>query len=100
MLLVPKDNQVEVNKIELIDMAQTWWIAEEEWLEKSVAWEKLTERFYERFFPKTARREMEQQFINQRQGSRTVDEYVAEFLKLSQFAPYMVADEEDQASQF
>jgi len=43
---------------------------------------------------------MEQQFINLRQGSRMVDEYTSEFLRLSQFAPYMVADEEDRANRF
>ena len=31
---------------------------------------------------------------------RSVDEYAAEFLRLSQFAPYMVTDEEKQASKF
>ena len=61
---VPKDDQVEVIKIQLIDMVWTWWIAEEERFEKPVTWEKFTESFYERFFPKTARRKMEQQFIN------------------------------------
>ena len=43
---VPKDNQVEVIKIQLIDVAQTWWIAEEERLEKPVPREKFTESFY------------------------------------------------------
>ena len=56
--------------------------------------------FYERFFPKTARREMEQQFINLQQGSRSIDEYAAKFLRLSRFAPYMVAEEEDRANRF
>ena len=56
--------------------------------------------FNERFFPKTARREMEQQFINLRQGSRMADEYASEFLRLSRFAPYMVANEEDRANRF
>ena len=59
-------------------------------MEKPVTWEKFTESFYEQFFLKTVRREMEQQFINLRQRSRTVDEYAAEFLRLSWFAPYMV----------
>ena len=34
---VPKDDQVEVIKIQLTNVARTWWIAEEEWLEKLVA---------------------------------------------------------------
>jgi len=31
---------------------------------------------------------------------RSVDEYVVEFLRLSQFAPYLVDDEENRASKF
>ena len=46
---VPNDNQVEVIKTQLIDMARTLWIAEEERLEKPVAWEKFPENFYEQF---------------------------------------------------
>ena len=54
--------------------------------------------FYERFFSKIVRREMEQQFINLQQGSRSIDEYAAKFLRLSQFAPYMMVEEEDRAN--
>jgi len=43
---------------------------------------------------------MEQQFIILRQGSRTVDKYAAEFLRLSRLFPYMVVDEEDRANRF
>jgi len=43
---------------------------------------------------------MEQQFVNLRQGSRTVNEYAAEFLSLSRFAPYMVGKDENQANRF
>ena len=52
--------------IQLADVARTWWFAEEERLEKPVTWLRFSESFYERFFPKTDRREMEQQFINLR----------------------------------
>ena len=43
---------------------------------------------------------MEDQFIRLQQGTRTVDEYVADFLRFSRFAPYMVTDEEKQAEIF
>ena len=43
---------------------------------------------------------MEEQFIRLQQLNRSVDEYAAEFLRLSQFAPYMVSDEEKRASRF
>jgi len=67
-------------------------------LEKPITCERFYESFYERFFPKTAKREMEQQFINLRQGSQMVYEYATEFLRLSHFAPYMVAEDEDRAN--
>ena len=97
---VPAEDQVEVVKVQLADVARTWWLVEEERLEKPITWGRFSESFYERFFSKTARREMEQQFINLRQGSRTVDEYTVEFLRLIRFAPYMVAKEEDRANRF
>ena len=61
---VPAEDQVEVVKVQLADMARTWWLAEEERLKRPITWERFSESFYERFFPKTARREIEQQFIN------------------------------------
>ena len=43
---------------------------------------------------------MEEQFIRLQQLNRSVDEYAAEFLRLSRFAPYIVSDEGKQASRF
>ena len=97
---VPEENQVEVAKIQLKDIARTWWLAEEARLEKPVTWDTFSKSFYSRFFPVTAQKDMEEQFIRLRQGSKSVDEYAAEFLRLSRFAPYMVTDEEKRASRF
>ena len=58
------EDQVEVVKIQLADVARTWWLAEKERLERPIIWERFSESFYEWFFPKTARRELDQQFIN------------------------------------
>jgi len=97
---VPKENQVEVAKIQLKDIARTWWLAEEARLEKPVTWDTFSKSFYSRFFPATAQKDMEEQFIRLQQWNRSVDEYAAEFLRLSRFAPYMVTDEEKRASRF
>ena len=43
---------------------------------------------------------MGKQFIRLQQKNQTVDGYAAVFLRLSQFAPYMVADEKNWASKF
>ena len=39
---VPKENQVEVAKIQLKDVARTWWLAEEARLEKPVTWDTFS----------------------------------------------------------
>ena len=97
---VPKENQVEVAKIQLKDIARTWWLAEEARLEGPVTWDTFSKSFYSRFFPATAQKDMEEQFIRLQQWNKSVDEYAAEFLRLSRFAPYMVTDEEKRASRF
>lgn len=97
---VPEAEQVEVAKIQLTDVARTWWLTEEARLEKPISWKDFTDSFYERFFPATAKREMQSQFINLKQRDKNVESYAAEFLRLSRFAPQMVADEADRADRF
>jgi len=94
------ENQVEVVKIQLKDVTRTWWLAKEARLEKPISWDHFSKGFYERFFPATSQKEMEEQSFRLQQWNRSVDEYVAEFLRLSRFAPYMIADEKKRASRF
>ena len=97
---VPEEDQVEVAKIQLQDVVRNWWLAKEARLDKPITWDQFSKSFYDRFFPTTAQKEMEEQFIRLQQWNRSVDEYAAEFLRLSRFAPYMIADEEKRASRF
>jgi len=64
-------------------VARIWWLAEESHLPGLVSWKTFSEVFLAKFFPDIAKTEMEQKFINLIQAGRTVDEYVAEFFKLS-----------------
>jgi hypothetical protein len=48
-------------------------------------------------FPQTIRQAKAQEFTDLVQGSMTVEEYVAKFIELSQFAPYLVSTEELKA---
>jgi len=57
------ENQVEVAKIQLKDVARTWWLAEEARLEKPITWDQFLKGFYKRFFPAMAQKEMEEQLI-------------------------------------
>jgi hypothetical protein len=97
---IPAEDQVEVVKILFTDVARSWWLAEEDLLTKPIAWEKFTESFFERFFPETAKQDMEQQFTSLKQYDKSVDAYAAEFLRLSRFAPHMVAEEKHRARRF
>jgi len=63
-------------------------------------WEMFSEAFLDKFFPETAKFEMERRFTNLIQGNRSVDDYAAEFTRLSRFAPALVADEATRARRF
>ena len=91
---------MKIAEIQLTDVARAWWLMEEVGLEKPVAWSLFSKKFYRKFFPEIAKKKLRQQFIRLKQQGRTVDEYAAEFQKLSRFAKNMVADEEDRADQF
>jgi len=45
---------VKLVKVQLKDVALTWWLAEEAILEKPTSWDQFLRSFYERFFPATA----------------------------------------------
>ncbi|MBZ2164420.1 retrotransposon gag family protein, partial [Alteromonas stellipolaris] len=80
-------DQVEVIQIQLTDVARTWWLSEEAKYKEPATWKQFTDGFYDKFFPKIAQREMREQFMKLKQWDRTVDQYAAEFTRLSRFAP-------------
>ena len=53
------DNQVEVAKIQLKDVARTWWLAGSK-TGKANLLGPILEKFYDRFFPKIAQKDMEE----------------------------------------
>jgi uncharacterized protein GlcG (DUF336 family) len=97
---VPEADWVEVINIRLTDVARSWWLAEEASLTPPITWKNFRDGFFERFFPSTARLEMKEQFVKLKQWNNSVDEYAANFLRLSRFAPALVATEEDKAERF
>ncbi|XP_020264431.1 uncharacterized protein LOC109840265 [Asparagus officinalis] len=97
---IPDDDRVDIVQLQLSNVARTWWDTEEEKLPKPVSLETFRESFLEAFFPKTARLEMQRQFVMLRQRASTVDEYAAEFSKLSRFALAMVSNKVDKGQRF
>ena len=76
------------------------WLAEEAKTQAPYTLKKFSDGFFERFFPELAQKDLEERFIALKQWDRSVDVYATEFLRLSRFAPYMVADEEKRAKRF
>ncbi|XP_020114375.1 uncharacterized protein LOC109728396 [Ananas comosus] len=56
--------------------------------------------FYAKYFPRSKLRQLERQFLDLKQGSMSVEEYEAEFDRLSHFAPKLVNDDESRAKRF
>ena len=46
---IPDENQVEVAKIQLKNVARTWWLEEDVRLEKPITWDQFSKGFDERF---------------------------------------------------
>jgi hypothetical protein len=84
-------------------LAQNWWVTQQQIYEENreaCTWERFVKDFYEHYFPKSVRRQKEQEFIKLKQGNTTVAEYEAEFSKLAKFAPKLVSDQESRARRF
>ena len=74
--------------------AQVWW----KWARTSrdleaMTWEEFQELFMGKYFPDTARHAKTQEFLELKQGTMNVMEYVARFTELARFADdYMATD--------
>ncbi|XP_030475505.2 uncharacterized protein LOC115692699 [Syzygium oleosum] len=63
-------------------------------------WTAFIEAFNGKFFSESAREQKFAEFLRLHQGQMTVDQYEAEFARLSKFAPRMVEDPVDKARRF
>ncbi|XP_020257167.1 uncharacterized protein LOC109833769 [Asparagus officinalis] len=91
---------VDLMDVQLTDTARIWWAAEKTHLERPILWETFTDRFNMKYFPQSARDELLRRFVELKQGSRSVDEYEAEFSSLSRYAPHLVTDPAIRRHQF
>ena len=87
----------------LQDRAHHWWMSVERTLaaeQEALTWQRFRTAFYSKYFPSSRLRELEREFLNLSQGTMTVDEYEAEFDRLSRFAPTLVMDAESRMRRF
>lgn len=81
--------------------ANYWWEAKRNLEGRGVvAWERFSELFLEKYFPRFMETQMELKFLELKQGNMTVAEYEAKFTELSRFVPEYVNTEAKRARRF
>ena len=83
----------------LEDDARRWWMLVQN-DNKDVTWTRFLEIFYENYFPQYVRDRKLAEFMELKQGSKSIDEYEAQFIELARFARHMVDTDYKKASQF
>ena len=84
--------KIKLPAFQLESESQVWW----DWVKASrdleaMTWEEFCEFFMGKFFPVYARHAKSREFLELKQGTMTVLEYVAKFTELARFADEYVA---------
>ena len=84
--------RISLATFQLEGEAQVWW----NWAKtsrdlKAMTWVEFQELFMGKYFPDTARHAKAQEFLELKQGTMTVMDYVARFTELARFADDYVA---------
>ncbi|KAJ6847553.1 uncharacterized protein M6B38_277330 [Iris pallida] len=97
---VPRGLWVTSAASQFFDIALTWYRTDPRTSVRGISWEDFRKLFKEKFYPDVALTALEGQFASLEQRSSSVDEYAAEFFRLSRFAPSLVQDEGCKARKF
>ncbi|KAL8108743.1 hypothetical protein AgCh_025003 [Apium graveolens] len=68
--------------------------------EGPVSWTRFTKLFLEKYFPDYLHSQMEVEFLELKQGDKSVTEYEAKFTELARIAPEYVSSEAQRAKRF
>ncbi|XP_073120608.1 uncharacterized protein [Henckelia pumila] len=88
---------------QLQGVEKSWWMTIKRAKENkgtAITWALFRAEFYKRFFPVSYRKDKGAEFANLRQGSMSIEDYVAKFDSLLRFAPHIADNEEAKADQF
>ncbi|XP_042400862.1 uncharacterized protein LOC121990874 [Zingiber officinale] len=95
------EEKVELAAYHLRDQAVTWWDMQKTIFgEQHITWLMFRDAFERQYFPATFCLARRQEFLNLKQGDRSVLEYNAEFSRLAEFCPQLVAQDYDRMHQF
>ena len=93
--------RIRLAAFQLEGEAQVWW----KWARTSrdleaMTWAKFQEMFMGKYFPDTVRHAKAQEFLELKQGTMNVMEYVARFMELAHFADDYVATDMAKVRRF
>ncbi|KAJ6843023.1 uncharacterized protein M6B38_299760 [Iris pallida] len=97
---VPKGLWVTSATSQFFDIALTWFRTDPRASMRGLTWESFRRLFKEKFYPDVALTALEGPFASLVQGNSSVDEYAAEFFRLSRFVPGLIQDEGYKARKF
>jgi hypothetical protein len=75
-------------------------LAEKLGLGVQITWDRFKREFNDRFFPRAQRQQCARECQDLKQGYLLVEQYSAEFLKLSRYAPHLIPNEQTKAERF
>ncbi|KAJ6800676.1 uncharacterized protein M6B38_201405 [Iris pallida] len=97
---LPRALWVSAAASRFFDIALTWYRTDPRASVRGLTWENFRRLFKEKFFSDVALTALVGQFVGLVQGNSSVDEYAAEFFRLSRFAPDMIQDKGQKARKF
>ena len=94
MEITSDTTRITLASFQLVGESQIWW----EWVTTSMdletmSWDDFHRLFMGKYFPASARHAKAREFLELRQGTMTVLEYVARFTELARFEDDYVATE-------
>ena len=101
MEITTDTTRIRLAAFQLEGEAQVWW----NWAKTSrdleaMTWVEFHDLFMGKYFPDTTRHAKDQEFLELKQGTMTVLEYVARFMELARFADDYVATEMAKVRRF
>ncbi|XP_028124956.1 uncharacterized protein LOC114321922 [Camellia sinensis] len=80
------------------DTRRSWMLVRDD--NKDVTWTHFLEIFYEKYFPQCVWDRKIAEFMELKQGNKSIAEYEAQFIEFTRFAPHMVDTDYKKARQF
>nr|XP_027090374.1 uncharacterized protein LOC113711405 [Coffea arabica] len=98
-----EERQVTFAAFQFEGATRSWWnLIKVNWDRNHIprTWTNFTREFNAKFLPPLIQEKIEDDFIKCRQGAVSVAEYEIQFMKLSRFAPELVATEQRRVRRF